>query len=31
MTDRMRALFERAGLAYNPNPNVVPNSRSRCA
>ena len=27
MTDHVRAIFERAGLAYRPNPGVVPNSR----
>jgi predicted DsbA family dithiol-disulfide isomerase len=27
MTDHVRAMFERAGLTYNPNPDIVPNSR----
>jgi predicted DsbA family dithiol-disulfide isomerase len=27
MTDRVRALFERSGLMYNPHADVVPNSR----
>jgi predicted DsbA family dithiol-disulfide isomerase len=27
MTDHVRGAFERAGLAYNPHPEVVPNSR----
>jgi predicted DsbA family dithiol-disulfide isomerase len=27
MTDHVRGMFERAGLAYNPNPDIVPNSR----
>jgi predicted DsbA family dithiol-disulfide isomerase len=27
MTDRVRTLFERSGLTYNPHPDVVPNSR----
>jgi predicted DsbA family dithiol-disulfide isomerase len=27
MTDRVRTVFERAGLTYNPHPDVVPNSR----
>ena len=27
MTDHVRGMFERAGLAYNPNPEIVPNSR----
>ena len=27
MTDHVGAMFERAGLVYNPNPDVVPNSR----
>jgi predicted DsbA family dithiol-disulfide isomerase len=27
MTDNVRAAFERVGLTYNPNPDVVPNSR----
>jgi predicted DsbA family dithiol-disulfide isomerase len=27
MTDHVRAMFERAGLAYRPHPDVVPNSR----
>ena len=26
MTDHVRAMFEREGLAYNPHPDVVPNS-----
>ncbi|SRR6266511_3031723 len=27
MTDHVRGVFERAGLEYNPNPEIVPNSR----
>jgi predicted DsbA family dithiol-disulfide isomerase len=27
MTDQVRGTFERVGLTYNPNPDVVPNSR----
>jgi predicted DsbA family dithiol-disulfide isomerase len=27
MTDHVRGAFEREGLAYNPNPDVVPSSR----
>jgi predicted DsbA family dithiol-disulfide isomerase len=27
MTDHVRGIFERAGLDYNPNPEIVPNSR----
>jgi predicted DsbA family dithiol-disulfide isomerase len=27
MTDHVRGAFERAGLTYNPNPDVVPSSR----
>jgi predicted DsbA family dithiol-disulfide isomerase len=27
MTDHVRGMFERAGLEYNPNPEIVPNSR----
>jgi predicted DsbA family dithiol-disulfide isomerase len=27
MTDNVRGLFERAGLEYNPHPDIVPNSR----
>jgi predicted DsbA family dithiol-disulfide isomerase len=28
MTEHVRSFFERAGLTYNPHPDVVPNSRS---
>jgi predicted DsbA family dithiol-disulfide isomerase len=27
MSDHVRAMFERAGLVYNPHPELVPNSR----
>ena len=27
MTDHVRAMFDRAGLPYNPHPEIVPNSR----
>jgi predicted DsbA family dithiol-disulfide isomerase len=27
MTDHVRGMFERAGLTYNPHPEIVPNSR----